>query len=173
LDGCELYIGADSSGRGLIKVTYLLTPGSRVLLEKLTGLQLVKKFLAFYGTRMFITAFTSARHLSLSRATSIHFKTPTSYFLKMHFNIILPSKPVSPKWSLSLRFPNQNPVYASPLLHTQYMPRPSHSSRLYHPKLNVLYRNLSRGIGRENLRVVGIPVGIRTWQSHEYKSEAL
>jgi hypothetical protein len=30
--------------------TYLLTPWSRVLLEKLTSLQLVKKFLAFYGT---------------------------------------------------------------------------------------------------------------------------
>ena len=45
---------------------YLLTPWSRVLLEKLTGLQLVKKFPAFYGTRRFITAFTSARHLSLS-----------------------------------------------------------------------------------------------------------
>jgi len=29
---------------------YLLTPWSRVLLEKLTGLQLVKKFPAFYGT---------------------------------------------------------------------------------------------------------------------------
>jgi len=48
------------------KVTYLLTPWSRVLLEKLTGLQLVKKFHAFYGTRRFITALTSARHLSLS-----------------------------------------------------------------------------------------------------------
>jgi hypothetical protein len=46
--------------------TYLLTPCSRVLLEKLTGLQLVKKFPAFYGTRRFITALTSARHLSLS-----------------------------------------------------------------------------------------------------------
>ena len=46
--------------------TYLLTPWSRILLEKLIGVQLVKKFLAFYGTRRFITAFTSARHLSLS-----------------------------------------------------------------------------------------------------------
>ena len=44
----------------------LLTPWSRVLLEKLTGLQLVKKFPAFYGTRRFITALTSTRHLSLS-----------------------------------------------------------------------------------------------------------
>jgi hypothetical protein len=46
--------------------TYLLTPWSRVLLEKLTGLQLVKKFPAFYGTRRFLTALTSARHVSLS-----------------------------------------------------------------------------------------------------------
>ena len=51
--------------------TYLLTPWSRVLLEKLTGLQLLKKFPAFYGTRKFITAFTSTRHLSLSCASSI------------------------------------------------------------------------------------------------------
>jgi hypothetical protein len=44
----------------------ILTPWSRVLLEKLTGFQLVKKFPAFYGTRRFITAATSAHHLSLS-----------------------------------------------------------------------------------------------------------
>ena len=46
--------------------TYLLTSLSRVLLENLAGSQQVKKFLAFYGTRRFITAFTSARYLSLS-----------------------------------------------------------------------------------------------------------
>ena len=50
------------------EITYLLTTWSTVLLDKLTGSQLVKEFPAFYGTRMFITAFTSARHLSLSRA---------------------------------------------------------------------------------------------------------
>jgi len=47
-------------------LTYLLTPCSTVLLEKLTGSQPVKKFPTFYGTRLFITAFTSTRHLSLS-----------------------------------------------------------------------------------------------------------
>ena len=52
-------------------VIYLLSPWSRVLLEKLTGSQLVKKFPAFYGTRRFITIFTSAHHLSLSGARSI------------------------------------------------------------------------------------------------------
>jgi hypothetical protein len=47
-------------------LNYLITPWSRALLEKLTGLELVKKFPAFYGTRNLIAAFTSARHLSLS-----------------------------------------------------------------------------------------------------------
>ena len=47
----------------------ILTPWCRVLLEKLTGLQLVKKFPAFYETRKFITAFTSFRHPSLSWAS--------------------------------------------------------------------------------------------------------
>ena len=45
---------------------YLLTAWSRVLLEKLTGFQLVKNIPAFYGTRKLITVLTSARHLSLS-----------------------------------------------------------------------------------------------------------
>jgi len=40
-------------------LTYLLIPWCRVLLEKLTGLQLVKKFPALHGTRRFITALTS------------------------------------------------------------------------------------------------------------------
>ena len=52
-------------------LTHLLTPRCRVLLEKPTGLQLVKKFPAFHGTRRFITALTSVRHLSLSWASPI------------------------------------------------------------------------------------------------------
>jgi len=43
-----------------------LSVWSKVLPEKLIGLQLVKKFPAFCGTRRFIIAFTRARHLSLS-----------------------------------------------------------------------------------------------------------
>jgi hypothetical protein len=98
-------------------VTCLITPWSRVLLEKLTGWQLVKKFPAFYGTQRFITAFTSASQLSLSWAISIPVHTPTSHFMKISLNIILPSTPEFLQWSLSLRFPQQNPVHASPLFY--------------------------------------------------------
>jgi hypothetical protein len=60
--------------------TYFLPLWSRVHLEKLTGIELVKKFYTFYGTRRFITAFTSARHLSPSLASSIQctYPHPTS-----------------------------------------------------------------------------------------------
>ena len=57
-------------------ITYLLTPCNRVLLEKLTCSQLVKKFSAFYRTRMFITAFISDCHLSVSWASWIQFVLP-------------------------------------------------------------------------------------------------
>jgi hypothetical protein len=56
--------------------TYLLTPCSTVLLEKLTGLQQVKKFPVFYGTRKFITAFTRAHYLFLFLASLIQTITP-------------------------------------------------------------------------------------------------
>ena len=78
-------------------ITYLLTPWSRVLPEKLTYAQLVNNFPAFYGTRRFITAFTSARHLSLSWASSITSITPhpTSWrsilILSSHLWLGLPS----------------------------------------------------------------------------------
>ena len=42
------------------------TSWSRALPEELTGARLVKKFPAFYETRRFITAFTSASQLFLS-----------------------------------------------------------------------------------------------------------
>ena len=75
-------------------LTYLLTPWSWVLLEKLTGSQLGKKFPTYYGTRRFITTFTSACHLSLSWARSI--QSP-SHFLKLYLNIILLFTPRSSK----------------------------------------------------------------------------
>jgi hypothetical protein len=51
----------------------------------------------------------------LSQLDSVH--NPTSHLLKIQLNIILPSTSGYPKCSLSLRFPHQNPVYASPLPH--------------------------------------------------------
>ena len=49
----------------------ILTPRSTVLSEKL-----VKWLPAFYGTRRFVTVFTSAQHLFLSWARAIHFMPP-------------------------------------------------------------------------------------------------
>ena len=53
-------------GKFWLYLNYSLTAYSTVLLQKLTGSQLIQKFPTFYGTQSFITAFTSARQLSLS-----------------------------------------------------------------------------------------------------------
>ena len=77
--------------------TYLLTPWCTVLLEKLTRLQLVKKFPAFHGIRRFITALTSGRQLSLSWTSPIQsiYPHPTSYrsilILSTHLRLGVPS----------------------------------------------------------------------------------
>ena len=59
-------------------LTYLLTPLSRVLLEKLTGSAASREILRIFGTRRFITVLTSARHLSLSWANYIQSPQPPS-----------------------------------------------------------------------------------------------
>ena len=62
-----------------------------------TGLQLVKKFPAFHGTRRFITALTSVRHPSLSWASPVQsiYSHPTSWrsilILSTHLRLGLPS----------------------------------------------------------------------------------
>ena len=78
-------------------LTYLFTPWCRVLLEKLTGVQLVKKFPEFHGTRRFITALTSVCCLSPSWASPIQsiYPHPTSWrsilILSTHLRLGLPS----------------------------------------------------------------------------------
>ena len=102
----------------------LLTPWSTVLLEKLTGSQLVKKFPAFYGTRKFITPFTSARHLSLSWASSNqstpphHISRRSILTLSSHLHLGLPNG------LFPSGFPTKT-LYTPPPTHTRYMPRPS------------------------------------------------
>ena len=66
----------------------LLTPASRVLLEKAAVPQLVKSFPAFYGRRNFFT--TAQHHLLvpiLSQINPVHAR-PSCLF-KLHFNIML------------------------------------------------------------------------------------
>ena len=72
-----------------------ITPCNRVLPQKLTGPQLLKKFPAFYVTRRFIAVSTSSRHLSLSWAREIQPPHPTSWrsilILSSHLRIGLPN----------------------------------------------------------------------------------
>ena len=78
-------------------LTYLLPPWCRVLLEQLTGLQLVKKFPTFHGTQSFITTLTNLRHSSLSWASPVQSTCPhpTSWksilILFTHLRLGLPS----------------------------------------------------------------------------------
>ena len=51
----------------------------------------------------------------LSQPNPVHI--PTSHLLEIHPNIIHPSTPRSPQWSLSLRFPQQDPVHPPLLNH--------------------------------------------------------
>ena len=107
----------------LFTYSYLLTPWCWVL-EKLTGLQLVKKFPAFDGTRRFITALTSVRHLSLSWASPIQSTHPHStswrsiLILSTHLRLGLPSCIFPSGFPIkTLYTPLSSPIRASFLAH--------------------------------------------------------
>ena len=110
-------------------ITYLLTPWCRVL-EKLTVLKLVKKFPAFHGTRMFITALTSVRHLSLSWTHPIQsiYPHPTSWIYVLIFSIHLSLG--LPSGLFPSGFPHQDPLHPPHLTHTRHTPSSSHAYRL-------------------------------------------
>ena len=114
-------------------ITYLLTPWSRVLFEKLTGFaanQEIPRILWYPKVHYH----THKRPPPVPILSQLHpVPTTLSHFLKIHLNIILLSASWSPQWSLSLRFPHQNLEHTSPFLHACHMTRPSHSSRFYHP----------------------------------------
>jgi hypothetical protein len=61
-----------------------------VLLENLTVVQPVKKLPAIYGTRRFITVFTSSLDSILSQLNPIHFLIPC--FSKIHYILFPPTR---------------------------------------------------------------------------------
>ena len=131
---CAITVGCARLKILALSQVYLLTPWCRVRLQKLTGLQLIKKFPAFHGTRKFITALTSVRHLSLSWASPIQFiyPHPTSWrsilILSTHLRLGLP-RSLFPSG-----FPTKN-LYA-PLSHP-YAPHAQPIS--FHLKFNIGY----------------------------------
>ena len=101
---------------------------SRDVLERLTVSQLVKKFLAFYGTRRFIAVFTTARHLSLSWASSVQ---PT------------PPLPKSYSITYEIKFPS-----ASFAVYYVYLP-PVYPLEYYYSWQSELPSNLQRNLGHK------------------------
>jgi len=117
---------------------YLLTPWSKILLEKLTGSELVK-FPALYWNRRFITEVFPI----LSQLNPVH--TYTFHCLHIHLTIILPPTPVFQVVS----FPQVSSP--KPCIHFFFSSipatRPSH--HLIPPKiLGEEYRSLSSSLRR-------------------------
>ena len=116
--------------------SYLLSPWCRVLLEKLAGLQLVKKFPAFHGTRRFITALTSVRHLSKHHACECFL---TKFFLEGGVVSTAPNPqagepPLVGRPRLLIQFIRSYPPYRAPFLCSFYKTnhfRLHHSGSIY------------------------------------------
>jgi len=88
------------------------------------------KFPALYENRSFFTEFKITLHWLLTQARRIH----TSYFLKIHFNIVLSSVPKYPKQPLSFLFLDQENMFILLLSHVCNPPW------FYHSVSCVLFR---------------------------------
>ena len=71
----------------------------------------------------YLNSLSQSHELYCEPDTSNH--TFTASLFNICFNIILPPMPTHPKWSLTLRFSNQNLVCLSHFSHTNYKPHSS------------------------------------------------
>lgn len=113
-----------------------MTPRTRAILQELIFSKPVWKLPAFYGTRNFVTVFTTARHFSLSWARSIQF-SPHSFSWRLIL-ILLSHLLLGPP---SCSFPHVSPPKPCTNLsshRTWDIALPScHYSRFYHPNNNL------------------------------------